>query len=212
MTQGWHPLAPEGTRWGRMGLRVRRSLEEAGLPVAARDAILGVHEAAGVHRAAALGDNEEDPRWLHPGRNLLILLDDVGERDPAVLQWGAGLDQLAPALTLPATATALLAADFPFLPGGLAAPAPMEVEEAWLEGAVLLPEAQLRLLLADALDHLRHLHLHPDPEFRTRLASRAQTALLPLAERLGGPLERRLRWWCTRVAPGLAVPGQIGSN
>jgi len=189
-----------------MAARVEKALEAASLGAADRDRVLGAHQHAGLHRAGLLPPDENDPRWLHPGRNLLILLQDAGLQDASWLAFSAGLDQGRPALMADAVRAELEAREFPLLPGGLGGGAGPDEEDAWLEGALLLDPPGLATLLADALDHLRHLHLEePGPE-RARTARRAGERLLPLAMRHGGTLERRFRWWCSRVGKGLAAP------
>jgi hypothetical protein len=51
------------------------------------------------------------------------------------------------------------------------------------------------LALAEALDHLRHLHLEPDRAALERGLQLVRRAYLPVAIRRGGILERRYRWW-----------------
>lgn len=205
-----------GPRWHRMSARLAVALDRAGLG-AVRGAILEAHDQAGAWRASRLPPDEEDPRWLHPGRNLLILLTDVGTgpegvRDPALLALATGLDRGRPALEAPDVRREAAARGLPLFEGGYGAPSSGEADEAWLEAAVLLPDPELHVLLADALDHLRHLHLEPPSDERARVAARAELLLLPLAQRTGGVLERRFRWWCRRVARGLAAPGKMHSS
>ncbi|TVP43745.1 MAG: hypothetical protein EA350_13210 [Gemmatimonadales bacterium] len=189
-----------------MAARLEQALEGASIGGEDRNRILAAHEEAGLHRAGLLPPDEDDPRWLHPGRNLVILLQDDGLQDARWLAFSAGLDQGRPGLMSDPVRALGEALEFPHLPGGLGGAAGPDEEDAWLEAALLLDPPGLATLLADALDHLRHLHLEePGPE-RARTARRAGESLLPLATRHGGTLERRFRWWCSRVGRGLAAP------
>ncbi len=206
------PPVPPGARWPRMAARIEQALRGAGLDAAGVGRVLEAHREAGVHRAGHLPPDEDDPRWLHPGRNVIILLDDQGIVDAGVLALAAGVDQGAPELMHPGVREEAEGAGVPFLPGGLGGPDPeLRAEEEWLSAAVELPGPMLALVVADALDFLRHLHLAPAGPGRAVAAGRGGRLVLPLAERLGGRLERRLRWWCSRVGAGLAGPRHFDS-
>jgi hypothetical protein len=217
-----------------MAARLERTLAAAGLGAAEAHRILEAHDAAGVHRAMLLPPDEDDPRWLHPGRNILILMEDGGVREAEWLALVAGLDQGRPALVDPRVRDQAVARGLPpFLPvisdrglppggrdlegrdpEGQDPEAPPHVglpDDAWCESVLLLDADGLATVLADALDHLRHLHLQPAGSDRARVARWAAEWLLPLAVRSGGTLERRFRWWCSRVGKGLAASGDFNS-
>jgi hypothetical protein len=210
---------PPGLRWLRMALRLERTLAAADLGAADTTRVLEVHNRAGVHRATLLPPDEDDPRWLHPGRNVLILLEDGGVRDVEWLALVAGLDQGRPTLMDPRVREEAAMRGLPLPRTGPAAGGdPGESglgdaghEDAWLESALLLEPEGLATLLADSLDHLRHLHLDPPGPARARAVRWAEERLLPLAVRSGGTLERRFRWWCSRVGKGLAASGHFDS-
>jgi hypothetical protein len=189
-------------RWQQMVGRVRLTLGRLGSSPSDVEQVLSGLHAAGVHRGPHF-DDEEAPAWLHPGRTLLILRVDAEITEPEVLHWGAQVDQAFAPWTRPEAEAFLGGVEFPTLHGGLFASHPAHVWEAWQTEAALLDPPWGRVLLADALDHLRHLHLHPDPELRRQGAAVARDYLAPLAERAGGTLHRRIQWWVRRVAPGL---------
>ncbi len=195
-----------------MHARLREGLGAAGLDPAEAEAVLRAHDEAGAHRAALLPPDEDDPRWLHPGRNLVILLGDGTVRDPETLALATALDQGSPGLMPPQGMAGADLRGIPLLEGGVGARASEEEEGAWTEGLVLLPTPLLQVVLADLLDHLRHLHLAPPSPERVRTVLRAEALLLPLAIRLGGVWERRFRWWCSRVGRGLAASPDFNSS
>lgn len=213
------PMTPPGLRWLRMAARLERSLAAAGLGEAEVARVLDAHDEAGLHRATLLPPDEDDHRWLHPGRNVLILLEDAGVREAGWLALIAGLDQGHPALVNPRVRDQAEVLGLPpFLPvaSGPEAFDPVASDgagsdDAWLEAVLLLDADGLATVLADWLDHLRHLHLAPPGPARTRVAKWAEERLLPLAVRSGGTLERRFRWWCSRVGKGLAASGDFNS-
>ncbi len=175
--------------------------------------------------AVAMGPREAGPRalpdpqapaFLHPGRTLLILLDDVGETDPRVLAVAALTESRD--ILLGVTPKDALIALQAF--GGAASeafewwrtlPSPdwfgaQEVDETtagFVERLVGIAEPLQRVVLAEALDHLRHAHLWQSSEERGRAVHLAETALSPLASRTDPTLARRYRWWTQRVGPSL---------
>jgi hypothetical protein len=204
--------APSGFRWVRMATRIERALEGHGFLEGEREAVLTAHGEAGLFRAGFLPPDEDHPDWLHPGRTLLVLLEDGGVRDPELLKLGAGLDQREPAWIPVDTRQTLVAADFPFFATGFGGEVHPEEEAHWLEAALLLDSGLLTLMVAEGLDLVRHRHLLPPTPVRLRAAQRGVNLLTPLAYRVGGTLERRFRWWTRRVAPTLAGPEFFGSS
>lgn len=153
-------------------------------------------DAALAVRVARL-DDDHDPAYLHPGRTVLILLEDVGIVDPAVLSAAALAETLQPELAAPAP-------DDPALvPASLAlldeVPIPARDGERLLEHLVTASEGARLIALAERLDHARHLHLTD----RSRWAAiHAETCevYLPVAVRTDATLARRLRRWCDAFA------------
>jgi hypothetical protein len=183
-----------------MALRLTRVADRAGVRR------IGLLQAA--HRVAMeprhrLLDDDHDPRYLHPGRTFLIALNDGGLRDESLLATGLLLDTLDPSVE-PARA-AVTAEDDP------------EVAQAWararalprpwdddlVERLVTAPPGEQTVVLSEWLDQLRHLRLWGDPSTVMRAMDMTREAYLPVAERLGGTLCRRFRWWIRRVGPGV---------
>lgn len=204
--------APAGFRWVRMVARLERTLDVYGIPVEDRLKILRAHGEAGVFREGHVPPDEDHPDWLHPGRTLLVLLEDGKVRDPQVLSLAPSLDQLYPVRIPSSPRNTLDEIGFPFLGGGLGGHADADEDQQWLEAALELEPALLTLLVAEGLDQVRHLHLLPPSAFRTQFVGRGVNLLAPLAYRIGGTLERRFRWWTRRVAPTLAGPEVLGSS
>jgi hypothetical protein len=221
-----------------MRARLARALGQAGLGSTQAQAVLLAHDRAGLHRAERLPPDEEDPRWLHPGRVLVIALDDGGLRDPGWLALAAGADLGMPGLMEKRVVEALREVGVrPWAEvggelvggaeGGTAGesggetgaappfrapvPLPDAAFDAWRAQVAALPPEGQTLVLADALDHLRHLHLAPPGPNRARTARLASAHFLPLAEGAGGVAARRFAWWCRRVAPGLAASPDFDS-
>jgi hypothetical protein len=195
-----------------MATRLERALEGHGVTRSNREAILQAHGEAGVFREAFLPPDEDHPDWLHPGRTLLVLLDDGGIRDRDLLVLAAGVDQREPQHIPAGTRRSLEAAGFPLFAEGFGGESDPDEEAGWLEAAILLDPGSLTLLVAEGLDLVRHLHLLPPSASRARAAHRGVNLLAPLAYRIGGTLERRFRWWTRRVAPTLAGPEFFGSS
>ncbi len=155
---------------------------------------------------------EDDHRFLHPARSLLVLLQDGGERRPDLLAAAPLVESLEPDLLGEVAAVApepieAVLAGLPALPGGLGETAGPDAEARWLEELVLAEPGIQKLILSEALDQLRHLHLRPDGPFRNRILRRAEGILVPLAHRVGGALDRRMGWWWNRVGQRLGTSG-----
>jgi (p)ppGpp synthase/HD superfamily hydrolase len=153
-------------------------------------------------RRVALAD-DHDPAYLHPGRTVLILLQDTPERDPGHLAAAALVESEEPALRVAVREihdivgqeVADLAAGVPIPPG-----------EDLLERLLEVPSEVARIALAERLDHLRHLHLEADPARRIRMHREAEEIYAPLAGRVDPVLARRYAWWC-RMFAGRHLPG-----
>ena len=65
------------SRWEQMADRVDRTAVAAGVDRLGRDLISTAMEAARAPRLAVI-DDDHDPDYLHPGRTVVVLLDDVG--------------------------------------------------------------------------------------------------------------------------------------
>lgn len=172
----------------------------------------GVDEAGAAHVVRAFelavrrrGLAEEDPDHLHPGRTVLILLEDGAVRDRTVLAAGALVDAANPA-------RAIAGAEIERAVGAeeralvAAVPDPDAADEL-LERLLVATEEVRLLALADRLDLVRHLHARPPAEWAETHAL-TRTAYLPVAERTAPTLARRLRWWCDTFAARYLAAGR----
>ena len=154
-------------------------------------------------RRSVLAD-DHDPGYLHPGRTVLILLQDTPERDPQHLAAAALVDSEQAVLRASAE-------DIHRLVGqqiaDVVAGVPMPPGEDLLERLLEAPPARARIALAERLDHLRHLHLEADPARRVRLHREAEEIYAPLAARVDPVLARRYAWWC-RMFGARHLPGR----
>jgi hypothetical protein len=203
-----------------MGRRVARALARAGVqadPIARVGVALELAMARRIERI----QDDHDPRFLHPARTILVLVEDVGLLAPGPLVVAPLLDSVDPGLS--ASDEAVLGAlgpeteearrGLPRLPGGLLGPASGDEEDAWFRAMSALEPVWLATMLAEALDHARHLHLLPSSEGRGLGAARVGRFMIPLASRCGAGmegadvLERRFGWWWRRVGRRLAEGG-----
>lgn len=193
-------MAAVRERGAKMEERVRRTAIEVGVDAAGLRLLSACHRAVMRIRDRGVAD-DHDPRYLHPSRSALILMQDVQEADPVVLAATLLSESEDGELLVPA--------------GDLA-----EAVEAHAVGRVLevrdaVPEAGAedvaerlviataevrRAALAERLDHLRHAHLWSDVARRRRAHAEAESVYLPVAERTHPELARRLGWWCRMFA------------
>jgi hypothetical protein len=181
-----------------MRRRVRARLERE--PLALRD-LHRVDDAvtAALEPRDALLENDHDIDALHPGRTVLILLDDLAVTDALLLAVGAHLESVrsdlrsVPADTgvrdvLDCIATPLL---FPAAGGGAGSADGMA---DLLEQLIVLNAEVLDVALAERLDQARHLHLRDRSVWMEGLAVE-EAVYLPLAQRRGGSFGRRYERW-----------------
>lgn len=204
-------------RGARMGDRVIDAAREVGVGTADLEGLRGAYEAALAPREGgpeALAD-ERHPAFLHPGRTVLILVEDVMEVDPRVLAVGALAESrdLQLRASRSAAYTALQSFELgqeacvwweglPF-PEWSLAEGHDETDGALLEALVTAERPVQRVVLAEALDQLRHAHRWDSPESRNRAAELAERVLHPIAARVHPNLARRYAWWTRRVGPAL---------
>lgn len=192
----------ERERGEKMGLRVARTAAETGVSPAACVWLGRTHETAMAIRNEVLSD-DHDSRYLHPGRSALILLQDVGETDAAVLGAAVIVDSQFPEL-MPNAASLrhASAVEARWLEDALAlrAEIPRSGDEMLAERLVTAPDRARRAALAERLDHLRHAHIDLDLGQRRRVHEEAEAVYLGIAQRTHAELERRYRWWCRMFA------------
>lgn len=147
-------------------------------------------------------EDDHDPRYLHPGRTFLVALDDGGLRDEALLAAALLLESMDPELG--PTSADLAAAQDPVVAQvwsrARAFPGPWD--DDLVERLVTTHPEEQTVILSEWLDQLRHARLWGDQQTVSRMLDRTREAYLPAAERLGGTLPGRFRWWMRRVGRG----------
>jgi (p)ppGpp synthase/HD superfamily hydrolase len=184
------PLS-EHPRAVAMAMRLARTARRAGVADDDAERLSRALFAALDYRASAI-DDPEDPAFLHPARNALILLDDLGVADPDVLIAATLLDAEQPAL-MPSPETAV-AIGGPRAAALLAAvPLPANAESL-AEDLLTCDDASRLLALADRLDFVRHLHLvvHDDARGAHALTC---SVYLPIAQHSHARLGQRFASW-----------------
>ena len=205
-----------------MAARIARAAERAGVASEGVSTLLVAYTAAMTPRESgpSAPPTDKHPVFLHPGRTVLILLEDLGETDACVLAVGALAESRDQELRADPVDVAQALAGF----ADRAAetfqwwerlPTPLWRQEVgaitmkpssdqdFLERAVTAPEPLRRVVLSEALDHLRHAHLWPSKLDRARAVQLAERVLAPVADRTHPVLARRFAWWIRRVGPGL---------
>lgn len=191
-----------------MGERLARDARAHGVPASALPGLAVAYRLATEARAPAL-EGEEDPRFLHPARTVLILLADTPERDPAVLAAAVVVDSALPGAEPsedaverwlgPRVARIRGRVPVPDGRGNVRRPEDARGRELAPVLAAAAEEAR-RVALAERLDHLRHLHVRPhtDEELRSAEAE-ARAVYLPVARRTDEGLARRYERWCRAI-------------
>ncbi|HEX7088978.1 MAG TPA: hypothetical protein VF192_02510 [Longimicrobiales bacterium] len=185
--------ASAGPRAEAMARRIAGAAERAALTPAARALLDRAFRLAMGPRVRLLADDHH-PDFLHPARTALILLEDLGCRDPHTLAAGAVCETLRPELAV--SAAEIRASLGPAVHAVVAAvPVPALAGEELLEQLVAGDHAARIVALAERLDHARHLHLRPRAEWAA-FHGLTREAYLPVALRTDPTLARRFRWWC----------------
>jgi hypothetical protein len=188
------PILDEG-RWRAMSERVGRTLTSLAVPSAS---VLAALNAAMSPRHARL-DDDHDPRYLHPGRTVLVAAEDGGVRDPELLCLAALLESFDPELRIAGPGA------LPMNAGGLQrAVATAEAFGEWnaedrAEALVTADTGVQVVAVCEWLDQIRHLRHWADPETLSSANDLTRELYLPLAGRVSPLLHRRLEWWLRRV-------------
>lgn len=180
-------------RYESMVRRVLREARACGVQGAER--LEAAQRLAMELRAEALTD-DHDPAALHPGRNALVLLLDVEERDVTTLAAASVLDLDRPELAPPrGDVERVLGPAVAELVRAVPAPD----EPSFVERLVARP-ALRRIVLVDRLDAIRHVHLTCAPHDQRARLDRVREVYLPLAARTHPTLVRRFRSWSRHAA------------
>lgn len=148
----------EGDRAAQMARSVSAALRGRGLP-STEDFVQEALRLAMEPRIRLL-DDDHHPAYLHPGRSILVILHDVQELAGAEALALAAVhesrdERLRPA---PAGVEERLGGELSRELGELPRPG----DEALAERLVVLARGPALALIAEQLDHLRHLHLRRD--------------------------------------------------
>lgn len=138
-------------------------------------------------------DDDHHPAYLHPGRSALILLQDVGKVDVAVLVVAVIHESADSALRVSARRVQQEL-------GGAAVDAvraiPLPGDERLIERLVTLGPGTGLAALAERLDHLRHLHVREDlMDTWADAYEEVSRAWLPFAQRTHPRLATRYGHW-----------------
>lgn len=186
-----------------MSRSVAAAAARLGLADADVAALVRAHELAMAPRIARL-ESERDPRYLHPGRTVLVLIQDAGVGHATTLAAAALVESEFPELEVPPELIAqAVAPEVARLRD--AVPVPRVAAQELAERLVVAGEAVRLIALAERLDQLRHAHLWPDIERRRAAHATATAIYLPVAERTDAALARRYRYWC-RTFPRRFLP------
>ncbi len=180
------------SRWELMSARVERTARSIGVDRSGRDLIAAAIEEAMAPRLAVM-DDDHDPDYLHPGRSVVILLDDVGMTDPVALAAAGLLDTRRADLELcDDDVTSKVSPAVAAFRGAVPRPGSATLLEDLLASE---PEVIL-VALAERLDQVRHAHQWGDlPQARVA-HQEASDVYLKMAERANARLAARYTQWC----------------
>jgi hypothetical protein len=161
-------------------------------------------------RARALPDDRH-PAFLHPGRSVLVLLHDVRDLDLPALPI-AGLHESQDD-TLRVRVAQLRDVLPPEVAEGVER-LPLPGDEALEEKLVTLARGPATAVLAERLDHLRHLHLRPDlRDVWSEVHEEVGRAWAPFAERIDPRIAVRFAHWvrtfARRLGSASSAEGQL---
>lgn len=179
-------------RAAQMSVSVGAAARGVGLDDESVVALERVHGLAMAPRIAGL-DDDHHPAYLHPGRTCLILLHDVGGVDVSVLALAALHDSRDAALRTPRGDVLATLGQ-----GTLDAldSLPMPGDEDLVEKLVGLGPGASLAVLAERLDHVRHLHLRKDlVDSWADTHHEVEGAWLPFAHRVHPKLATRFAHW-----------------
>jgi hypothetical protein len=169
----------------------------------ARAAALDANGVSLVGRAYALAMaprrvlDEHDPAFLHPGRSILVLLQDVGPLPPEVLAAAAVHESEEPRFRLEAVD---VRRELGEPVADLVASLPFPDDDDLVERLVTLDEGARLAALAERLDHIRHAHLREDRDRWRALRDEVMAVWAPVAERTHARLADRYRAWMRAIS------------
>jgi len=181
-----------GERAGRQAGALRAALRARGLDDETRGLVDRAVTLAMRPRLLSLTDDHH-PSYLHPGRAVLILLHDVDNLPGPTLPVTAVHESLDHDLRLGTDEiTRTLGREIGAMVESLPLPGAEDLEER----LVLLGREGALAVLAERLDHLRHLHMRVDTESQwTEVHAEVERAWLPFAQRTDQRLAQRFAHW-----------------
>ncbi len=176
----------------RMAGSVSAALRGRGYAAASESRVLEALEIAMEPRRRQLSDDHH-PAFLHPGRSVLIILHDVREVPDGNALALAALHESRDPLLRPSAADVERAAGED-VAGALEA-LPLPGCENLAEELVLLERGRALAVLAEQLDHLRHLHLRQDLRDWRSVHAEVADVWGPFAQRMEPRLGVRFAHW-----------------
>ncbi len=190
--RGRMSTSPGPSRAAHMESSVAAAARSVGLDGSETAALERIHSIAMAPRTAAL-DDDHHPAYLHPGRTAIVLLKDVGRVDPVVLALSMLHESVDFGLSVEREAVASALGEGAL--GALAA-LPVPGDERLVERLVSLGPGSSLAVLAERLDHLRHLHLREDLiDSWASTYAEVLEAWLPFANRIHPKLAGRFAHW-----------------
>jgi len=178
-------------RWTAMALSVTNAALGRGMAPSEVEILGRAHALAMEPRLAAI-DDDHHPAYLHPGRTVLVLLQDVGTVSVTALCAAAVHESEDRHLRLGSESVrGALGDDVADVVDAL----PLAGDPRLLERLVTLEPEPLLAALAERLDHLRHAHLREDHEWWRVIHEEARCVWVPVAERAHPKLAGRYRHW-----------------
>jgi (p)ppGpp synthase/HD superfamily hydrolase len=175
-----------------MSDRVERTLRTAGVDYSGRD-LIGTAIETAMSRRLAVIDDDHHPDYLHPGRTVVILLDDVGLAEPVALA-AAGLletrrddleapdgevsERVGPAVTEFRSAV------------------PRPGSATLLEDLLASEPDVVLVALVERLDQVRHAQFWGNRSEARAAHEEACEVYLKMAERTHAKLAARYASWC----------------
>ena len=175
-----------------MSVRIERTARAAGVDRSGTDLIGTAIKAAMAPRLAVI-DDDHDPDYLHPGRTVVVLLDDVGLADPVALAAACLLDTRRGDLEAPdREVSEHVSPAVTAFRGAI----PRSGSATLLEDLLASEHDIVLVALAERLDQVRHGHLWGNLS-EARAAHREATEVyLKMAERTQARLAARYASWC----------------
>jgi (p)ppGpp synthase/HD superfamily hydrolase len=175
-----------------MSVRVEQTAQTAGVDNSGRHLIRSAIEAAMAPRLAVI-DDDHDHDYLHPGRTVVILLDDVGLFDPVALAAACLLDTRRLELEAPDDEiSAHVSPDVTAFRNAV----PRSGSDTLLEDLLASEPDVVLVALAERLDQVRHAHLWGNvPEARAA-HKEASEVYRRMAARTHAQLAARYSSWC----------------